>query len=137
MMNKDDEAAALPKDQWWAHDEMYEALILLYPDAVAGQDYHIAHRVARGSADQLSSAFITYWNEDKLGPEPSLTDLMQKVEPHRDVAKRNFRARMARAQRDVALVQSDVQMIRAMETDDAGKKSAFKAYRQALRDVPT
>jgi hypothetical protein len=132
---KQDEAAALPRDQWLTHDELIAALSILYPDAVHGRDFHVAHMVARYSPEQLSSAFLAHWDIDGV-PEPSLSELMHAVAPHVDTAKAIVRARKVRWERSARLDASDRLLTRAVESEDAAKVAALKAYRQALRDVP-
>lgn len=132
---KQDEAAQHPRDEWITHNELIEALSILYPGAVHGRHFFVAHMVAPHTGEQLSTAFIAQWNVDGKD-EPTLAELMKAVAPHKDKARSNVRAREVRSERNARLDASDRLLTRTMEVDDAAKLATIKAYRQALRDVP-
>ncbi|MEX3994804.1 phage tail assembly chaperone [Paraburkholderia sp. EG286A] len=117
------------------HDELIAAISILYPNAVHGRDFYVAHMVEPQTNVQLSSAFIAQWTIDGV-PEPSLPELMQAVAPHVNTAKATVCARDVRWERNARLDQSDSFLTRAVEAEDAAKVTALKAYRKALRDLP-
>ncbi|MEM5403765.1 phage tail assembly chaperone [Paraburkholderia unamae] len=126
---------AVPREQWMTHDELIAAISILYPNAVHGRDFYVAHMVEPQTNAQLSSAFVAQWSIDGV-PEPSLADLMQAVAPHVNSAKATVCARDVRWERNARLDRSDVLFTRAMEDENTAQVAALKTYRKALRDLP-
>lgn len=134
-ISKQKEAEAVPREQWLTHDELHEALELLYPGTQRGRDYWAAMMVIPDSPEPASTAFIAKWAVAGV-PEPTLADLMKAVQPHVSAAKEKSLASNLRKQRDALLDQSDVLVLRAMESENTARIGATKAYRQSLRDLP-
>lgn len=110
------------------HDLLVLAINEKYPDLVHGQDFMVAHPLDPETGKQSGDAFIAKWAAE--GPPPPVAPLLERAEQLRPV----LTGMRARAQRDTLLSQCDWTM---MPDAPVENREAWRAYRAALRDIPT
>lgn len=117
-----------------SHDELIAAIQKLYPDAVHGRDFMVAHPVAAGSTNRTGPAQILGWN---LPCDPP--DVDEHIAPvwdeHGASIQKSLACRDARTLRIPLLAEADVMVNKAHDSNDSEALAKAVAYRQALRDV--
>lgn len=118
-----------------SHDELIGLIQKVYPNAVHGQDFVVAHPVAAGSNERTGPAQILAWNlpQEPLDVDKDLTQLW---EAHGVQIQTDIAARHARSKRVVLLQQADVLVNIAHDSNDATALAKAVSYRKALRDIP-
>jgi hypothetical protein len=117
----------------FSHDLMMEVLGEMYPQLTPGRDYLAGHMIDLTDESGQGAPFLMYWRStDVQKPDEDAV----AAEFHANEA--HYRAIFARRYRDACLGWSDEKMIGPVDAPQAfsAKVNAWKAYRQALRDVP-
>ena len=117
----------------FSHDLMVTVLTDQYPDLAHGRDYGVAHMIDHDTGDQQGEPFFTFWKPKDV-IQPDAADIKAAFLAN----EARYRTIFARRYRDACLEWSDA---KAAIPDDAppaiqARASIWRAYRQALRDVP-
>jgi len=102
----------------------YRKIMHLHPTALE-EDFILV--------DDGSAHSIFYWNEVKLGVQPTLTSIDSQISDEEIEAKMMWEK--IRKERNQLLGESDY-MILADAPVDETQKQEWTTYRQALRDIP-
>lgn len=112
------------------HEQLITVIETKWPQLVHGRDYLVAHPIDLKTGEHCGDAWIMRW-EVTDPPEPDIKSLLAQA----SLTLPTLLAKGVRIQRDVLLGGSDwTQQADAPLT--AEQKTAWQAYRQALRDLP-
>lgn len=117
-----------------SHDELIAAIQKLYPNAVHGQDFVVAHPVAPGSSTRVGPAQIIGWNLPGDPPDVD-THIAPVWQEHGYSIQKDLCCRDVRNARVALLAEADVLVNKAHDSNDAQALAKAVTYRQALRDV--
>ena len=117
----------------FSHDLMMTVLKELYPELAPGADYMAGHMIDPDSGEQDGAPFFLHWKAKGI-EQPDAADIKAAFLAN----EARYRSIFARRYRDACLEWSDA---KAVIPDDApaairAKADIWRAYRQALRDVP-
>jgi hypothetical protein len=109
------------------HELLMMAIEARWPQLVHGTHFLVGHPVDSKTGEQCADAYVLRWEAQDI-EQPDATALLEEAEQQRPV----LAARQARSTRNTLLSGSDWTQLSDVRTD----ADAWKAYRQALRDVP-
>jgi hypothetical protein len=120
-----------------AVEQLAYVLAKEYPDLVRWRDYWVAHPVDSDSLEQTGTAWIVEWNAEGVKkPSPARIRVLWE-EKYKDECLSSEAAASVRVKRDELLIGADKLVERAKDLGAADAELAARAYRQALRDVPS
>lgn len=115
----------------YTHDHLIIVIRNLYPSAVHGRDFLVAHKL-KEDRTQDGEPFIVQWNMPD--PEPTAEALRAEFAANACTYLSNH----VRHMRDSRLKNSDSKAVAPPDAPDSVKAqaAAWETYRQALRDLP-
>jgi Phage tail assembly chaperone protein len=117
----------------FSHDLMMEVLADMYPQLKPGKDYLAGHMIDPTDESGHGAPFLMYWRSTDV-EKPDEDAVAAEFRAN----EATYRARFARRLRDASLLWSDAKVAAPVDAPATFSRSAdvWKAYRQALRDVP-
>ncbi|AJT60792.1 hypothetical protein [Ralstonia phage phiITL-1] len=117
-------------------EELLYVIMTMYPELVPGKDYVLSRMIDPNEAKQITDAKIAEWNSTSVA-QPSI-DFLRGVwfAGVKDSYVAWHKATEVRQWRDRELQRADAQVFILEDRGETLKATEWRAYRQALRDLP-